>query len=85
MKYGIQFIFSRFYEYSNLDVHIHVIYRVNQAEYAIRILVVASQEYVNTYSTRRVLGGGVPRGKHKGGEVCSAERGIFAHSRGKQG
>ena len=31
-----------------------VIYRVNQAEYAIRILVAASEEYVNTYSTRRV-------------------------------
>ena len=26
----------------------------NQAEYGIRVLVVALQEYVNTYSTRRV-------------------------------
>jgi len=33
---------------------IHVIYRVNQAEYAIHLLVVAPQEYVNIYSTRRV-------------------------------
>ena len=54
-KYGILFIFSLFYEYSNLEyVHIHVIRRVNQAEYVIRVLVAASQEYVNTYSTRRV-------------------------------
>jgi len=34
-------------------VHIHVAYRVNQAEYGIRIFVAASQEYVNIYSTRR--------------------------------
>jgi len=27
---------------------------INQAEYAIRIEVIASQEYVNTHSTRRV-------------------------------
>jgi len=54
MKYGILFIFTLFYEYSTLEyVHIHVIfiYRVHQAEYGIRILVAASQEYVNTYST----------------------------------
>jgi len=55
MKYGILFIFSLFYEYSNLAyVHIHVIYRVNQAEYGIHIRVAASQEYVNIYSTRRL-------------------------------
>jgi len=37
------------YEYSNLEyVHIHVIYRVHQAEYGIHVLVAASQEYVNT-------------------------------------
>jgi len=48
----ILFILSLFYEHSNLEyVHIHVIYRVNQAEYVIRILVAAPQEYVNTYST----------------------------------
>jgi len=53
---GILFIFSLFYEYGNLEyVHIHVIYRVNQAEYVIRIRVAASQECVNIYSTRRVM------------------------------
>ena len=56
MKYGILFIFRLFYEYSDPEyVHIHVIYRVNQAEYGIHILVAASQEYVNTYSTRRAV------------------------------
>jgi len=54
--YGITFICILLYEYSNLEyVHIHAIYWVDQAEYAIRILVAASQEYVNTYSTRRTL------------------------------
>jgi len=33
-------------------VRVPVIYRVNQAEYVMHILVAASQEYVNTYSTR---------------------------------
>jgi len=48
-------MFSPFYEYNNLEyVHIHVIYRVRQAKYGIPIHVAASQEYVNTYSTRRV-------------------------------
>jgi len=57
IKYGILFIFSVFCEYSNLEyVHIHVVYRLNHAEYGIRILVAASQEYVNTYSARRLLG-----------------------------
>jgi len=52
IQYDILFIFSLFYEYSNLEyVHFRVIYRVHQAEYGIRISVVASQEYVNTYST----------------------------------
>jgi len=38
----------------NLEyVRIPVIYRLNQAEYGIHILVAASQEYVNTYSTRK--------------------------------
>ena len=37
-------------------VRIYVIYRVNQAEHVIHILVVAPQEYVNIYSTRRVIG-----------------------------
>jgi len=53
-EYGIPFILSLFYEYSNLAyVHIHAIHRVYQAEYVIRIRVAAPQEYVNTYSTRR--------------------------------
>jgi len=34
--------------------YIHVIYRINQAKHVIHILVAASQEYVNTYSTRKV-------------------------------
>jgi len=55
-KYQILFMFSLFYEYSNLEyAHICVIYRVTQAEYEIRILMAAPQEYVNTYSTRRVV------------------------------
>jgi len=42
------------YEYSNLEyVRVPVKYRVHQAEYGIHIRVAASQEYVNTYSTRR--------------------------------
>ena len=41
----------------NLEyVPVPVMYRVNQAQYVIHILVAASQEYVNTYSTRRVRG-----------------------------
>jgi len=57
IEYSILFIFSLFYEYSNLEyVHIHVIYRVGQAEYGIGILLAVSQEYVDTYSTRRVCG-----------------------------
>jgi len=56
IKYGILFMFSLFYEYRNLEcVRIHVICRVNQAEYVIRILVAAPQECVNTYSTCRVV------------------------------
>jgi len=53
-EYGILFIFSLFCEYIYLEyVRIHGIYRVNQAEYGIHILVVAPQIYVNIYSTRR--------------------------------
>jgi len=56
IKCGILFIFSLFHEYRNFEyVPIHSIYGVNQAEYCIRILVAASQEYVNTYSTRRLV------------------------------
>jgi len=40
---------SLFCEHTNLDyVHIHVICRVNQAEYVIRVRVCVIQEYVNT-------------------------------------
>jgi len=60
IKDGILFIFSSLHGYSNLEYeHMHVIYRVHQAEYGIRILVAASQEYANTYSTRRVISLGV--------------------------
>ena len=42
-------------EYIHLEyVRIHVIYRVNQAEYVIQIRAVAPQECVNIYSTPRV-------------------------------
>ena len=47
-EYGILFIFRLFSEYINLEyVRIHVICRVNLAEYAIRIPKAAPQEYVN--------------------------------------
>jgi len=36
-------------------MHVPVIYRVNQAGYVIHVLVIAPQEYVNIYSTRRFL------------------------------
>jgi len=59
IKYGILFIFSLFREYINLEyVRVPIIYRDSQAEYGIHILVAASQEYVNTYSTRRLTTGG---------------------------
>ena len=52
---GILFIFSPFYEYHNLEhAYVPVLYRVHQAECVIYILVAVSQEYVNTYSTRRI-------------------------------
>ena len=74
MAYGILFIFSLFCEYSNLEyVHIHATYRVNQAKSAIRILVAASQEYVNTYSTRRLF----TRSVH----TCSQPGGGATHQR----
>jgi len=54
--YGILFIFSLSCEYIHLEyIRIHVIYRANQAEYAMHILVVAPQECLNIYSTRRAL------------------------------
>jgi len=43
-------------EYMNLEyVRMHVICRVNQAKYAIRIPMATPQENVNTWSTRRIL------------------------------
>jgi len=33
----------------------YLIYTATQAEYVIRIIMAASQEYVNTYSIRRVI------------------------------
>jgi len=49
-------MFSQFCEYVNLEyVRMYAIYRVRQAEYGIRILCGCAQEYVNTYSTRRIL------------------------------
>jgi len=52
IRYGILFVFSPIHEYSNLEYeHVVVLYRSHQAEYVIHIRVVASQEYVNTYST----------------------------------
>jgi len=75
VKYGILFICSLFYEYSNLEcVHIHVRYRANQAEYVIRTLVAASQEYVNAYSTRKV--------HYEQALVCLSNREIVDASRG---
>jgi len=53
-EYSIIFIFQLFCEYIHLEsVYIHVIYRVNQAEYGIHIRVIAPQDYVNILSTRR--------------------------------
>jgi len=60
-KYCILFIFSPFYEYFPFKhVRAPVISRANQAEDVIHIRVVAPQEYVNIYSTRRYT-------THKGG------------------
>jgi len=67
-KCGILFICSLFYEYVKLEyVSIHVIYRVNQAEYDVHMLVVAPQEYVNIDSTHRMRGR--PGGRLGGGVV----------------
>jgi len=49
-------MFSLFCEDSHLEyVGIPVIYRVNQAEYVIHILVVAPQEYVLTQTHRAAV------------------------------
>jgi len=53
-EYGILFVFSLFGEYSHLEyVRLHVIHRVDQAEYVVHILMVAPHKYVNIYSTCR--------------------------------
>jgi len=53
-KYRIIFMFGLLYEYSSLEYErIYVMFRVTQAEYDTRILMAASQECVNTYSTPR--------------------------------
>jgi len=50
-RFRILFMFILFHEYSNIGYgSIYVICRVTQAEYVVRILMSASQEYVNTYS-----------------------------------
>jgi len=55
IKYDLIFRFRPFYEYSNLEYeHLPVECGVHQAEYVIHTRVAASQEYVKTYSTRRV-------------------------------
>jgi len=82
-EYCILFIISLFCEYIHLEyIRIDVIYRVNQAEYVLHILVVAPQEYVNIYSTRSnltldVLAAGLeaqrqPLGSREPGGVSSA-------------
>jgi len=65
-KNGILFMCSPVLNTLTLNfeyVRMHAVYRVNQAEYAIRIPMAAPQEYVNIYSTRRPLSlHGVNRG-----------------------
>jgi len=54
-------MFDLFCESINREyVRIYVIYRVNQSKYVIRIRMAASQEYANTYSTRRVAASDPP-------------------------
>jgi len=53
-EYGILFICSLCCECTRFEYgRVYVMYRVHQAEYVIHVLVVAPQEYVNTYLTRR--------------------------------
>jgi len=48
-------MFRLFCEYIYLEyVSIHVTHRIDQAEYVIHPRVVAPQEYVHSYSTRRL-------------------------------
>ena len=72
-EYGILFIFNLFGEDIHLEyARIHVIYRVHQAEYVLHIRVVAPQEYVNIYSTRRMVTGMV-RGRESKYEMMRVD------------
>ena len=76
-EYGIISIVSLFCEYIHLEYErIHVIYRVNQAENVFHIIVVAAQEYVNIYSTRRVVSMYVHEKKRKGRGGCGSSCGV---------
>jgi len=79
-EYDILFIFSLFCEYEY--VRIHAIHKVNQAEYGIHILVAASQEYVNSYSTSRpnlppttTTAEPARSGSHRHGDTTTMDRG----------
>jgi len=82
-QYGILFIASLFCEYMNVQYgRVPVVYRVTQAEYVIRFFVAVPQEYVNTYSTRRVTTGWGGSNRHerawRGGlGVRSRQRALF--------
>jgi len=77
-------------------MRIHVIYRVNQAEGVIRSPMAASQDYVNTYSTRRVgmsecvlcgspVGARVnPEKKPQSENKCERNSGCFARTPGRR-
>ena len=74
---GILFIFSLFGEYIQLEyARIHVIYRVNQAEYVIHIRVVAPQEYVNIYSTRRNKTQSLPYSAYRSAEITQTSKSL---------
>jgi len=75
-KSRFRFVFSLLDGCSNLEYgRIYVIFRVTQAEYDICILMAASQDYVNTYSTRRVSPRGVSPSCITAKEVCGGQDG----------
>jgi len=77
-KYGILFLFSLSYEYSNLEyAYIHAICTVDQAEYVIRIRVAASPEYENTYSTSRLNNADCNTQAEHTGDVTGAQKFSF--------
>jgi len=56
ITYGILFILSPFYECIDLEYLVSMSYTgLLQAEYVIDIRLAVPQEYVNTFSTRRLL------------------------------